>query len=172
MGYIIERLRKSAEVWKNLIQLTGGTLALHKTHWRLLAWRLERGELKPLNATEEVITMEDGKGAHAVIDFVAPDEPNEGLGYYLCPDGNQGPTHASILQEMEDLSNRILSARLLEQEARQVLHQRLVPKLSYKLQLSTMTKKQCNNINTKIKTISISTDVFELKHARCSGIWP
>ena len=95
--------------------------------------------------------MEDGKEAYAVIDFIAPDEPNEGLGYYLCPDRNQGPTHAAILQEMEDLSNKISSVQLSEQESIQDLHQRLVPKLSYKLQLSTMTKKQCNNINTRIR---------------------
>ena len=46
-----------------------------------MAWRLERGELKIMNATEEVIMMEDGKEAYAVIDFIASDEPNEGLGY-------------------------------------------------------------------------------------------
>ena len=83
--------------------------------------------------------MEDGKGAYAVIGFIASDEPNKGLGYYLCPDENQGPTHAAIMKELS------------EKETRQVLHQRLVPKLSYKLQLSTMTKNQCNTINTWIR---------------------
>ena len=90
-GYVIERLHKSVEVWNKLIQLSGGALALHKTHWRLLAWRLEQGELKLINTTEEVITMEDVKGAYAVIDFIAPNEPNEGLGYYMYLVETKGP---------------------------------------------------------------------------------
>ena len=110
-GYVIERLHKSTEVWNKLIQLTRGALALHKIHWRLMAWRLERGELKIMNATEEVIMMEDGKEAYAVVDFIASDE---GLEYCLCPDGNQRPIHTVIMQELEELSNNISSAQLSE----------------------------------------------------------
>ena len=44
-------------------------------------WKLERGELELILTTGEVIIMEDGKGAFAVINFRSSDEPNGGLGY-------------------------------------------------------------------------------------------
>ena len=35
---VVEDMRKSAEIWNNLIMISVGSLALHKTSWRLLAW--------------------------------------------------------------------------------------------------------------------------------------
>ena len=80
-------MRKRAEIWNNLIMISGGSLALHKKSWRLLAWEMERGELKLIITNKEVIVMGDGKGAFVVIDFKSPDELSEGLGYRICLDG-------------------------------------------------------------------------------------
>ena len=59
--------------------ISGGSLALHKINWRMIAWQVMNGELKLVKATEEVLVLEDGKGAFSVIDFQAPDKPNVGL---------------------------------------------------------------------------------------------
>ena len=109
---------------------------------------MERGELKLISATKEVITMGDGKGAHAVIDFKSPYVANEGLGYRICPDGKQEHAVAAIMKDMRELCGRIFSAQLSEKEARQVLYQRVVPKLEYKMRLTSLTKEQCRPINT------------------------
>ena len=60
MESVIEDLRESAKEWNNLILIWGCSLALHKTSWRLLAWEMERGELKLIMATKEVIMMRKG----------------------------------------------------------------------------------------------------------------
>ena len=52
-----------------------------------------------------------------VIDFKSPDVVNEGLGYCICPDGNQGHAHAVIMEDMWELCDRISSAQLSEKEA-------------------------------------------------------
>ena len=135
----------------NLIQITGGALALHKTCWRILAWRLHRGELHILQATEYTILMADGKGAYATIEFKSPDQPNEGLGNWIFPDDNRDHTHRAIMKDIYDLCQKVGAAYLPEQETWQVLRQRLTLKLSYKMQLSSLTKQQCKQINTQIR---------------------
>ena len=99
MERVIEDMRESANKWNNLILISGGSLALHKTSWRLLAWETERGELKLITTIKEVIMMGDGKEAYTVIDFKSPEVTNEGLGYRICPDGNQDHAHEVILKQ-------------------------------------------------------------------------
>ena len=46
MEMVVEDMRGSAKNLNNLIMISGGSLVLHNTSWRLLVWELERGELK------------------------------------------------------------------------------------------------------------------------------
>ena len=77
--------------------------------------------------------MEDGKGVNGVIEFRSPDEPNEGLGYQIYLDRKQDHVYEAIVKDMHELCGKISSSLLLDKEARQVLHQRLIPKLWYKM---------------------------------------
>ena len=135
---VVKKMRESARNWNNLIMISGGSLALHKTSWRFLACEMKKGELKLISATKEVTMMGGGKGAYTVIDFKSPDVANEGLGYGICPDGNQDHAHAAKMEDMQELCGRISLAQFSEKEARQVLYQRLVPKLEYKMQQHTI----------------------------------
>ena len=42
MESVIEKMRESAKKWDNLVMISGGSLVLHKTSWRLLAWEMEK----------------------------------------------------------------------------------------------------------------------------------
>ena len=83
--------------------ISGDSLALQKTSWRLVAWEMEPGEFRSITATKEVTMMGDGKGAYTVIDFKSPDVANEGLGYCICPDRNQDHAYAATMTDMRDL---------------------------------------------------------------------
>ena len=85
-------------------------MALYKISWKLLACEMERGELKLITATKEVIMIGDGKGAYTVIDFKSLDVPNEGLGYCICLDGIQNHAHEGIIQDIRELCGRISSS--------------------------------------------------------------
>ena len=93
-------------------------MALNKTLSRLMAWEMEKGELKLISATKEATMMGDGKGAYAVIDFKSPDVANEGLGYHMCPTGNQDHVQAAIMEDMWELCGRISLAQLAEKKSR------------------------------------------------------
>ena len=48
----VEGMRQIVRIWNNLIIIAGGSLALYKICWRLLAWEMERGELQLVIATK------------------------------------------------------------------------------------------------------------------------
>ena len=93
---------------------------------------------------------EDNKGRVAVIEFLAPNLPNKGLGSRLCPDGNQGPHFDELYESVAELCRAIAGAQLSEQEARQALWQRLLPKIDYGLHTSYFSKKQCKKMDTSV----------------------
>ena len=72
----------------------------------------------------KIVRLRDGKGGHAVIKYKTPDEPNQRLGYRICPNGNQVPHHEATLNAIRDLTNACAGSYLTEREARQALFQR------------------------------------------------
>ena len=64
---VVQKLQRSGQIWSELMDITGGSIALHKTFWRILAWEVANGNLRIVRATTERIVIEDGRGAFAVI---------------------------------------------------------------------------------------------------------
>ena len=71
--------------------------------------------------------MRDGKGAYATMEFKIPDQPNERLGYWICPDGNQEHAYNAIMKDVTELCQKVGTPYLTEQETCQILRQRLNP---------------------------------------------
>ena len=146
----MRRLQHDAQRWNNIVNIPGQTIAFHKTKWQILAWQAVRGDLEIVSSTDELLILKDNKGGHAVIEYLPPDQPNKGLGYLLCPDGNQTHQYEAIYKAIKDLCSRISGAQLSVRETRQALLQRLLPKLDYALHASFFTDKQCHNIDKQI----------------------
>ena len=148
---LVRKLQHSGQTWSNLTSICGGLIAHHKCFWQLLAW--DTGEQpRPRTDIEEELILNDGKGAYTRIDYLGPDEPNVGLGFHLCPSGNQNPHFEATLRKMTDLCRATAAAYLTETEANQLIRQRLKPKLSYALHGTSFTEKQCGKINSLIRT--------------------
>lgn len=150
VGECIDNMQQSANAWNQLVDLSGHSLALHKMHWQILAWEFINGDATLIKATEEVLVLEDKKGVTPIINFRGPGEPNEGLGFRFCPDGSQDHHFKFVRKKMVEACDAVASAYLTESEARQVLQQRLIPKLSYPLHLSSFTPAQGTKIDTLV----------------------
>ncbi|KAL3762232.1 hypothetical protein ACHAWU_004770 [Discostella pseudostelligera] len=148
---VVQDLQHNAQVWNNLVNICGGLIALHKCNWQLIAWEMVSGHLRMVTTTSERLIMEDGKGAYAIIDFLPPDHPNVGLGFRICPDGNTSHHFTATKTAIERLCWGASGTHLTESEMRQLLHQRLLPKLKYALHATSFTTKECNTINTMIR---------------------
>ena len=148
---VVGQLQHSAQTWNNLINIPGGLLAYHKCNWQMIAWDSASGYMDMVQTTTQNIVIHDGRGAMSSIDFLPPSEPNVGLGFRLCPDANQDPHFQHVLTGIRTMCAGLGSAHLTEYEIRQLLTQRLLPKLTYALHLSSFTVRQCSQIDTVIR---------------------
>jgi hypothetical protein len=164
----MERLRADAQRWNNLNNIPGQTIAFQKTKWQILAWEVLKGDLHIKYTTDHTLVLEDNKGGVALIEFLAPDQPNKGLGYRLCPDGNQGPHFEALYESVAELCSAISGAQLSEREARQALWQRLLPKLDYGLHASYFSKKQCKQMDCLINSTFLPQMRLNRKHSKSS----
>ncbi len=101
--------------------------------------------------TAQKLQINDWTGAPTTIKYGPTDKPNIGLGYHLCPNGDQHHQHEHTYNSIKQLCNNVAMANLTEQEAHQTVTQRLVPKLHYPLYLSSFTQKQTYKINTIVR---------------------
>ena len=74
-----------------------------------------------------------------------------GLGFHLCPDGNQLPQFTQVYNGITRLCRAVAGAHLKEHEMRQLLTQRLLPKLSYALHGTSFTPRQCSKLDSVIR---------------------
>lgn len=150
---MVRRLQHSGQTWNDISNICGGALAHHKCFWQMLCWENDRGHLRPASEMHEQLVLLDGKGAHSVIQYVPPNRPNVGLGFNLCPDGNQLPHFQATLQKIQILCRSAAASHLSEGETIQLLRQRLVPKLGYMLHGTSFTHKQCTAIDRYIRPV-------------------
>jgi hypothetical protein len=101
--------------------------------------------------TTRKLQINDWTGAPTTIKYGPTVEPNIGLGYHMCPNGDQHHQHEHTYNSIKQLCNNNSAANLTEQEARQALTQHLVPTLHYPLHLSSFTQKQTDKINTTVR---------------------
>jgi hypothetical protein len=117
----------------------------------MIAWE-EQGSIMQLRrTTKQKLRINDWTGAPTTTKYGPTDKPNIGLGYYLCLNGDQHHQHEHTYNSIKQLCNNIAAANLTEQEARQAVIHRLVPKLHYLLHLSSFTQKQTDKINTIVR---------------------
>ena len=148
---VVRQGQDSAQVWNNIVDICGGLIALHKCTWHLIAWCQAQGYMALVQDPGTTLTLHNTHGTPTVIRFLLPHEPNVGLGFLICPDGNQSPQFFNLLKDVNTVCARISCSYLTESETRQALHQRLLPKLRYVLHLTSFSSKQCDTINTVIR---------------------
>ncbi|KAL7551610.1 hypothetical protein ACHAWF_018082 [Thalassiosira exigua] len=141
-------LQESAQAWNDLTALSGGLIALHKCSWNLMSYKFVDGQPQLVDEIDHRLVIEDGKGATAEIEYKRPNEPNEGLGVMLCPNGSQDPQFKDILSKSKKVCSASASSFMTEAEAHHAMKGRLAPKLSYPMTISNLTKRQCKTLNT------------------------
>ncbi len=74
-----------------------------------------------MTSTEKQLIIEDGKDVYLIIKILGPDEPNIGLGFCLCPSGNQEHQREAICEAIKEMCQSVAGAYLTKHEARRVL---------------------------------------------------
>ncbi|KAL7548603.1 hypothetical protein ACHAWF_011877 [Thalassiosira exigua] len=91
---LLQHLEKGAQYWADLIQASGGSIALHKCIWQILCLSSHTFPPKLEDLSSHEIWLSDGRGATMKITQNNRSTPNKDLGCRLAPDGNNAPTHS------------------------------------------------------------------------------
>ena len=146
----VKQGERSAQTWGRLVDICGGLIALHKCFWQLIAWDDKSGRMDMVTDPNTVLLLRNTNNTPTIIQYLPPNEPNVGLGFHICPDGNQLPQFLSLKTSIQTLCGRIESSFLNEAETWQALRQRLIPKLTYVLHATSFSTAQCRELNTII----------------------
>ncbi len=84
----VTKMNTNTQGWNDVNNLTGGSLAYHKTKWQMIAWEEQGSILELQRSTHHKLRIRDWTGAPATIAYGPADEPNIGLGLHLCPNGS------------------------------------------------------------------------------------
>ena len=164
----VTQMHISAQGWNDVNNLTGGSLAYHKTRWQMICWEIRNGIKTLRETTPHQLTINDWMGASTTIAYRKSNEPNIGLGFHLCPNEDQTQQYNHMHDTIKTLCSNVSSANLNEREARKTITQRLVPKLSYPLHLISFTQKQSNAINSTIREAFLPimwfTDTYQAQY--------
>ena len=148
-------MEHEAQVWSDVVNVTGGKLAPHKCKWQMLAYDYSTCPPTLQQTPQGEIHLHDHRGATTKIEKLNSDEPNVGLGCRLAPDGNQQQEFLFRETQCQDLAGCIATAHLNITETYSMLMQRIIPCTTYPMGLTSFSTKQCKRLNTIIDEIII-----------------
>jgi hypothetical protein len=115
-----DKMQHSAQQWNNIVNIPHQTVAFHKSAWSMAAWEeVKRGELSMSEQDFGPLEIIDHHGGKAVINYLSPKEPNVGLGYRACPNGDQKFNFEFMKGNTVELCNNVSAAQLTPNMARQ-----------------------------------------------------
>lgn len=145
--------QSNAQSWSTLANICDGPIALHKCNWQLISWETHLGHhLSMVQDPPSDLILWDCYGPPSTIPYLPPDQPNVGLGYQICPNGDQMPQYRHVHDAISHLCRSASGTHLTEHEVHILFCQRMIPKLSYALHSSSFMEQQCSCLNTLICT--------------------
>ena len=144
---VLNHLQEGAQKWADLQDVVGQSTAFHKCFVQILSHTLERNQYKIDYELTHSMVLHDSKGAGTKIKFIRADEPNPGLGFHTCPDGNQKHEFQTRKEKTLHICNASKSISLDQPTAHTMLTSRLVPQASYVMRLSQFSEKQCDELD-------------------------
>ena len=90
------------------------------------------------------MSLEDSKGSTSSINYLPPDNPNEGLGFRHTLDVNQIHELNNRVRKVESMCKAAFSIHLSQKEAATMLNSCISPQTTYVMCLSRFTEKQCH----------------------------
>jgi len=134
----------------NLFDVVSQSTAFHKCFCQVLAWKLVDGLYEIDYTTTHDIILKDSVGAPSKIRFVKAGQPNPGLGFHACPDGNQAHQFQARVEKIDHVCKAAQSICLDQREAASMLNTRLHTSTAYVMRLTQFTSKQCQQLDVKV----------------------
>lgn len=145
---IIEQTNKNIQLHANLVNVTGGMLALDKFKVYYCELFFDSEGNPHLHTMSDrlcqIIVRDPLSGKLVPIKQLDPTTPHKNLGYLLVPDGDQTPMFEFILSHVQDWQAKVTNSILWPHEITLSYRSVLVPQVRYRLAATSLTYEQCD----------------------------
>jgi hypothetical protein len=150
--YVIKEAETNAQLWNDIIFLSGAATAHHKSIWQGISFDSTTcpPTIKPQLDGE--IYLKDRKGIRTKIEQKSSSYPNKGLGCHLAPTAVQHGTDEHEFEQRKLQAQKIASSfvpiPLLPHEAHNVMQGRTMTSVGYSAAVTQFDEDQCKKLNT------------------------
>ena len=114
-----EKMHKDAQLWHNLLWVSGGKLELLKCGYQLVHYNFEPSRIpKMRHIAEDSITLKNNKDEDVKINSKNIFIPRKNLEHYKAPDGNQKTQVDEVRNKAVKLTNDIVQCSCTQLEVK------------------------------------------------------
>ncbi|KAL7536182.1 hypothetical protein ACHAXR_006960 [Thalassiosira sp. AJA248-18] len=140
-------LQTGAQLWAELIRLTGGNIAFHKCAWQMLAFEAWTFPPTIKERPTGQVRLHDATGHYSKIRKMASNTPNKGLGCRQSVDGSMDKEYKHREEQCRTLASRAQLVRTTFHESHSLLMHYMIPSIAYPMAGTTFSPTQCSDLN-------------------------
>lgn len=146
---LVNMMKKDAQLWNDLLWASGGALEIPKcsfqlieTDWTIRGHPFLRGQAK---APPLIISSDTG---HFAVKHISNYEARRSLGVYLSPSGTMNKQFKTLLKKSKQFAELVMTNAITRRDANIMFHGIYIPAMTYPLALTSLTRGQCQAIET------------------------
>ena len=145
-------MQTDANLWNNVLHISGGKLALHKCLYYLVSWNWNQGNatVRPATQISTTITIKSSDGNTLPIKHQDCSIAHRMLGQYKTPIGDDSAHLRYIQQKSDNWLETIEAAHLTKVEALAAFETMWFPSIAFGLGTTNLTYKELNNVQKRI----------------------
>ena len=158
---LIKNTSKNAQLWANLLQVSGGAIEMAKCSVHVIQWLFsttggpvlqlfEADHQKHLEITDEMT------GETHPLELLSAYRAHKTLGYHKAPAGNQQEQFRQLKKKSDETTAFLWTCPLSRAEAWTYYFACYLPSVGYPLTCSSMTKAKCEDVQRKALSIIVA----------------
>ena len=151
---MVAKLNKMAQLWENLLSLSGGALNLSKCSWYVMHWSWKHGrpETREILETDPNLSLSTQASASETIDIkrLPLTKATRILGVHLAPDGNFAQQLIVLKNKADEVSIRLRSPKLTPQDIITFHRTMYSPAMRYVLPTMAVDEEELAPVQTNI----------------------
>ena len=154
---VLTQLKDNAQLWSDLLGVSGGALELTKCSYHVVAWQFT-GQGSPVLVTDKAkyanVTVRDYvTGEDHQLQYLSPYTSHKTLGHYKEPAGTQQEQYKQLQKKSDNSVEFMRTCSLTREEAWTYYYACYLPSIGYPLTHSYFSSKQLDNIQRKAMSI-------------------
>ena len=139
---VVSKTQRHLAQWNKLVKVTGGAIRIDKSSWYgyYHYWNNQLGEYELRDIERSKLTAKDENEVLHSLPHVTWSRPQKILGHLTSPDGESRHQVQKLVEMAEEEANRLVHSKLSQTECKLALTHTIMPRLTYPLTATTISK--------------------------------